>query len=289
MSDLPGQRYGEPDQGNAFANAWELYFANPARPGAVRPRLTLSSSSYEEQRLCQYKPIHSATTFERTWGWSEDLCNMTDVVKVIVGPEQKATWVLHEALLTSVSEFARAALSHPCMEKEERVIRLPEEDPTTFGNFVRFLYTKVIWDSPRTGLVLDRVLALYMLSDRLQVQSLCKQIFSDLFFRVDLLNASQVLYVLENTAPPDPLRYACLERTVRAIQSKSPFLISPVAADLCRDHGSEILAVTMGKYKEVILAPPSETGQEVRVEETDPEPAVEADQEPGGVHINGGT
>ncbi|KAL2428950.1 hypothetical protein ABEF95_010577 [Exophiala dermatitidis] len=288
MSDLPGQRYGEPDQGNAFANAWDRYFANPARPDAV-PRLTLSSSSYEEQRLDQYKTIHSATTFERTLGWSEDLCNMTDVVKVIVGHDQKATWVLHEALLTSVSEFARAALSHPCMEKEERVIRLPEEEPTTFGSFVRFLYTKVIWDSPRTGLVLDRVLALYKLGDRLQAPSLCKRIFSDLSFRFDLLNASQVLYVLENTAPPDPLRYACLERIVRAIQFKSPFLLSPVAANLCRDHGSEILAVTMGKYKEVILAPPLATEQEAGAEEANLEPAVEADQEPGGVHINGGT
>ncbi|EXJ86420.1 hypothetical protein A1O3_03371 [Capronia epimyces CBS 606.96] len=255
MTTLPGRRYGEPDWGNPSipgASDWKDRFSHPEE----HPALAWSTTCYEEQRLAKYI-LASPAMFQLQKKIPEptlvDLANKTDVIKVIVGRDEKATWVLHEALFTAASAFAKAALSHPFAEHEQRTITLPEEDPAVFAIFVKYLYVQVV--RPPS---MDTTLALYVLADRLQATALCKIIFEELSFRHDELTAEQLQYVLDNTAAPDPLRYACMQRVVREIQCRSSLLNGPIAVDLCHHHAPEILAIMMGKFQEVILAPVEE-------------------------------
>lgn len=62
-------------------------------------------------------------------------------VKVIVGTGSKTKdFYVHEDELKRHSDFCAAALRGPWLEAQERVIRLPDEDPDVFAVFVDFIY-----------------------------------------------------------------------------------------------------------------------------------------------------
>ncbi|EXJ80226.1 hypothetical protein A1O1_08368 [Capronia coronata CBS 617.96] len=253
MPTLPGRRYGEPDWGNAEQGGLH---------SETHPALTSCTSSYEERRLAQYGKTHAAVPKGRrlaSYPKPKDLINMTEMVRVIVGQEEQ-TWMLHRDLLTAVSDFAKAALSNPFEESQEQTIRLPEENPAIFAIFVSYLYTdslygSVLGDGKLFVDTLDADLALYMLADRLQDLVLCKHLVERLAFSYDRFTAEQIQYVLDNTAPSDPLRYACLQRVIREIQCRTAFLNGPLAAELYDNHAPEILAIMMGRFEELVIAP----------------------------------
>lgn len=88
---------------------------------------------------------------------------MTDVFEV------------HQALITGRSKFFKAALSGSWLESKERVVKLPEDDPTTFHVYVHLLYTNEIAilpdPNPKTfwtdGARNIRLAKLYVLAEKL--------------------------------------------------------------------------------------------------------------------------
>ena len=69
------------------------------------------------------------------------------MITVGVGPEDVQTFDVNEDLLKRHSEFFRAALSRDWKEKEERCVKLPEDDPETFKLFVPFAYTGKVFSA----------------------------------------------------------------------------------------------------------------------------------------------
>lgn len=65
------------------------------------------------------------------------------VVTIRVG-SRKTIWRLHENLLSSTSEFFRAAFNGGFMEASSDVLDLPEDDPQAFELFVRWLYARAM-------------------------------------------------------------------------------------------------------------------------------------------------
>ncbi|KAK5279852.1 hypothetical protein LTR40_007188 [Exophiala xenobiotica] len=94
------------------------------------------------------------------------------MVKLVVGQSPGVTWNLHEERLTSVSQYAKAAMRWPFKEEQERTIRLPEEDPAIFSLFVAYIYGKTELDIPW-----DEAIRLYVLADRLQAIAFRRKLF----------------------------------------------------------------------------------------------------------------
>lgn len=211
----------------------------------------LQTVSYEEDRLAQYwsnfaplKGLLGAPTFP-------NLDDSTKVVKVIVGQSPEKTWVIHENLFTSASQFAKSALLWPCKESEEKTIILPEEDPATFAIFVQYLYVQSV-DAPS----LDMVLRLYVLADKLQASTLRLKLKNALFSLHRTFTPAQLEFVLGHTALGDPLRLACIQQICKEVRSMSPFPGNvDFARMLCAKYSSEIVASLMGRYTEFILTP----------------------------------
>jgi hypothetical protein len=64
------------------------------------------------------------------------------IVGIDVGAGDKRTiFRVHMALLTARSDFFKKALNGKWMEAEEKIVRLPEDDPTVYATYVHHLYT----------------------------------------------------------------------------------------------------------------------------------------------------
>ncbi|KAF2660739.1 hypothetical protein K491DRAFT_573800, partial [Lophiostoma macrostomum CBS 122681] len=62
-------------------------------------------------------------------------------VKLLVGDaQQQEEFIVHEHIITTRSKFFEAALKDAWKEAEERVIKLPEDDPEVVLQYVRLLY-----------------------------------------------------------------------------------------------------------------------------------------------------
>lgn len=67
-------------------------------------------------------------------------------IEVCVGPStddhatESKTWSLPVALISHYSRFLEAACTHDFKEKDERCIRLPDDDPYIFGLLVQWMY-----------------------------------------------------------------------------------------------------------------------------------------------------
>jgi hypothetical protein len=65
-----------------------------------------------------------------------------DPVRIEVGPEdEREVFTIDSEILTSRSLFFRKALSGGFKEAEERVVKLPEDDPEIFGIYLHHLQT----------------------------------------------------------------------------------------------------------------------------------------------------
>ncbi|KAK5205981.1 hypothetical protein LTR20_001064 [Exophiala xenobiotica] len=172
------------------------------------------------------------------------------MVKLVVGQSPGVTWNLHEERLTSVSQYAKAAMRWPFKEEQERTIRLPEEDPAIFSLFVAYIYGKTELDIPW-----DEAIRLYVLADRLQAIAFRRKLFCKVFLCFRSFTLAQVEYVLDNTAAGDPLRRACIksisERTALH-EHASPAARLSAGSGLCRKHAPEILAAHLGMYHELL-------------------------------------
>ena len=205
-------RYGEPD--------WD----EPPREGpaqiGIRQR-PLSDKSYEELRYeATQKQWASKFVSLNTMALASAentsfvfLKNLTNMVEVVVGEgDEQARWMLHEKLLTADSEFAKMALSRDFKEKNERIIRFPEEDPDVFGQYVTFLYGGMIFTFN-----LEQLVQMYTLGDRLQSLKFANSCYESISKSTDAYTATQIRYVFDHTYNGDRLRKEVISQVGKGI------------------------------------------------------------------------
>ena len=69
-------------------------------------------------------------------------------IKVRVGPDEHGFYI-HPSVISQTSDFFKAALKKEWAEGQERIIKLPEDDPVIFETYVQWLYTGTIFCKTR--------------------------------------------------------------------------------------------------------------------------------------------
>ncbi|KAH8644105.1 N-acetylglucosaminyl-phosphatidylinositol biosynthetic protein [Alternaria alternata] len=123
-------------------------------------------------------------------------------------------FLLHEGILCARSEFFRRALNGNWIEKKERLVKLPEDDPQTFAFYVSFIYTNVVSDATALQTMTPdgfqahilAVVKLYVLAEKLQDRQAkneaLRTVLSDTAersFADSLPNAEIVQFMYNNT------------------------------------------------------------------------------------------
>ncbi|KAF2827359.1 hypothetical protein CC86DRAFT_209933 [Ophiobolus disseminans] len=68
---------------------------------------------------------------------------------VVVGKEPNhKRFLVHEGLLCARFEFFKRAMNGNWAEREERLIKLPEDDPETFATYINVVYTNRVATNP---------------------------------------------------------------------------------------------------------------------------------------------
>ncbi|KAH8791252.1 hypothetical protein F5882DRAFT_460374 [Hyaloscypha sp. PMI_1271] len=73
----------------------------------------------------------------------QDYLTSNETVKIYVGPKRKL-WFLNEELLCDRVPFFKSAFKSGWKEGESKVMKLPDDDPETFGHLVGWVYTKAL-------------------------------------------------------------------------------------------------------------------------------------------------
>ena len=63
------------------------------------------------------------------------------MVKVLVG-EQEQAFTVHEGLICARSKFFRNAMNGNWLEADEKIVRLPDDEPAVFEGYLAVLYLK---------------------------------------------------------------------------------------------------------------------------------------------------
>ncbi len=231
-------RYGEPD--------WnEPPRQDPDGRQDIQQR-PLSNKNYEELR---YEATQKQWTTKfvdmNTMALSSlnpnatfvNLQNLTDTVEVVVGEgDDQAQWVIHSSLLTNDSELASMALSRDFKEKNGRIIRFPEEDPGVFGQYVTFLYAKMVF-----VFALETLVQMYTLGDRLQSVKFANACYETIAKTTDPYSAHQIKYIFDNTYTDDRLRKLCILQVGKGILDGRYAFAIPHEQELLRDFMPELM------------------------------------------------
>ncbi len=140
----------------------------------------------------------------------------TVTLRVGTGTEETAFQV-HEDLLCQHSSFFKAAFTSQWKRNTERKIRLPEDDPDTFEEFIQWLYTQnyELDKEPEEGIDwMSKSAVLYVLADKYDVVPLKNDICKAIHKRYNDHEAPRapkpekelVAYVYKNTSRSSPLR-----------------------------------------------------------------------------------
>ncbi|KAL8724425.1 MAG: hypothetical protein Q9181_006826 [Wetmoreana brouardii] len=136
-----------------------------------------------------------------------------EVVTVLVGP--KATpFYLHKALLSSKSEYCRAAFEGSFKEATVKRIHLTDEDPKYFSYYVLWMYDKALEpaDSDEVeGLDIDEYCHLFVLAEKLESETLQNLVMDNICEHIKMSNdqylaAKTVNFVWDRTLPGSVLR-----------------------------------------------------------------------------------
>ena len=232
-------RYGEPDWNEPPCHSQEGH-------GPEIRQHPLSDKSYEELRYEATQKqwitnfVDLNTMALSSWTPTAafvNLKNLTNTVEVIVGEgDDQARWVLHSSLLTNDSEFASMALSRDFKEKSERLIRFPEEDPGVFGQYVTFLYAKMVF-----VFALETLVQMYTLGDRLQSIKFANACYESIAKTTDPYSASQIKYIFDNTCTDDRLRKLCISQVGKGILDGRYSFSIPHEQELLKDFMPELM------------------------------------------------
>lgn len=120
------------------------------------------------------------------------------MLTVVVGKEpNEKRFLVHEGFICARSEFFRRAINGPWVERDERLIKLLEDDPEIFATYINLVYTNNIATGPvERPMDVTRISAehaflakLYVLSEKL-CDSVAKNTVISAFFAVGLEQTS---------------------------------------------------------------------------------------------------
>ncbi|KAK5739077.1 hypothetical protein LTR17_005597 [Elasticomyces elasticus] len=87
-------------------------------------------------------------------------------IEVVVGPE-KSIFYVHEKLLRARSAFFEAALNKEWKEGQDKKVELPEDDASTFGRYIHYLYSGKLAVTQEGTTGNDLLAWLYVLGEKL--------------------------------------------------------------------------------------------------------------------------
>ncbi|KAL8693323.1 MAG: hypothetical protein Q9218_001842 [Villophora microphyllina] len=136
-----------------------------------------------------------------------------EVVTILVGSDEKPFYV-HKALLCSRSEFFRAAFGGLFKEATEKQVRLPDEDPELFPQYLLWVYNQNI--TLRAGLArgefdMDGWCHLFVLAEKLGSGVLQNKVIDALCWYISAgedkeLKSESAHFVWDTTLPGSVLR-----------------------------------------------------------------------------------
>jgi len=133
---------------------------------------------------------------------------LSQVVTVLVGAD-RTKFVIHKDLLTSKSEFFRAALTGDWEESKSQKVHLPEDDPAAFEMFAHWLYfTEVDFEvNDRAFTTLSEA---WFLGDKLQAIAFKIAVINEFvptMYKTERLTTLQnIKDIYSRTLPNSPLR-----------------------------------------------------------------------------------
>lgn len=154
-----------------------------------------------------------------------DIYDFDNMVTVLVGKEEKR-FTLHQDAVCAKSKFFKAACSKEWLEGQERVVRLPETQVTTFQEYCSWIYSSKIAVGTCTqasalaekGNELQRLMYLHILGDELDDIQLRNKANVELFKAMQKSNAipdAQLnKMVWESTMPGSLLRKLLVDAIV---------------------------------------------------------------------------
>ncbi|KAH7085250.1 hypothetical protein BKA63DRAFT_13643 [Paraphoma chrysanthemicola] len=75
--------------------------------------------------------------------------DVSTMLIVVVGKEpNEKRFLVHEGFVCARSAFFQRAMNGPWAERDERIIKLPEDDPEVFAIYVNFVYTNTVATGP---------------------------------------------------------------------------------------------------------------------------------------------
>lgn len=207
------------------------------------------------------------------WSLTNQQCSsihdFDNMVTVLVGKEEKR-FNLHQDAVCAKSKFFRAACSKEWLEGQERMVRLPETEDTTFHEYCTWIYSGEIADGTCTlasTFEFQRLAKLHILGDKLDDIQLRNKANIKLFKSMQKMNAvphAQCLKVIwESTMPGSLLRALIVDLIVNRL-SRDTFaaVVSQYPTDCLQEiavaalrAGSvltwEQMALKLSKYGEV--------------------------------------
>jgi hypothetical protein len=163
--------------------------------------------------------------------------------------EQRQTFYVHEAQLTSSSDFFKNALSREWIEKKTKTVQLPNHQPRDFGAYVDWLYTGRICsvhsvenDGPEHQFEWTTLRRYYKLASYLQDTDFKDAVIDALVDKMVCGNFNDVSFpgvIYPHTSTQSPHRRLAVDI---ALNTWPPILLS---ANTKMDHPSEFIADLM--------------------------------------------
>ncbi|KAL2070635.1 hypothetical protein VTL71DRAFT_13661 [Oculimacula yallundae] len=162
--------------------------------------------------------------------------NETITLKVGIEPETKA-FSVHKAVLCEVSSFFKAACNPTWMKNEDKVIRLPDDNPEAIQAMIYWMYQDKLgitddeYEAPtRSGEALDTfwglLVKIYIVGDKYDLPGLRNQVIDTLIYEMenvgDEFPMGIIPYIYEHTiGPENPLRKLTIASMKRYLSSRT--------------------------------------------------------------------
>ena len=135
-----------------------------------------------------------------------------DVVTVTVGTvlHDPAMFYVPKHLICSYSFFFKLVCSRPTASWVQHRVEFPEEDPAIFSIFVKWLYTRTIEIPDSVNNMIEYIISIYTLADRLRATALKNSLIDLLVViyseEINVLDISDIALIYANTFTGSGLR-----------------------------------------------------------------------------------
>lgn len=180
--------------------------------------------------------------------------NPSNTVLLLVGEKQEEMLV-HAGFLSARSKFFKAALSNNWQEGQTKLIKLPEDDPETVGQYLDHLYRKILpmemeWSANHAEAIYFALARLYAYGERVLDRDIRDSIAERfvIFTSVINLNLPRHLYypgpgaieiIYEGTTEASPMRRLLVDMYV--LHGSKEWLVPKLHPEFCQDVAREFM------------------------------------------------